>query len=76
MLRSADRSAAGGALFTAEDTQSPIAPLREQWPGIDVEDAYEIQLGNIRRKTAAGRTIRGHKVGLSARAMQRMLGVD
>jgi 2-keto-4-pentenoate hydratase len=39
-------------------------------------DAYEIQLLNIRRRVNAGATVRGHKVGLSARAMQQMMGVD
>ena len=41
-----------------------------------VHDAYEIQLINIRRRLDEGRLIRGHKVGLSSKAMQEMMGVD
>ncbi|MDO8361885.1 MAG: 2-keto-4-pentenoate hydratase, partial [Actinomycetota bacterium] len=52
-----------------------IAPLTDSYADIDVVDAYEIQLINIRKRLAAGRVIRGHKVGLSAKAMQQMLGV-
>jgi 2-keto-4-pentenoate hydratase len=71
-----EREAAAGALATAERDRSAIAPLSQTFPAIDVVDAYEIQLAQIRDKLAAGRTIRGHKVGLSARAMQQMMGVD
>lgn len=59
-------------LATAEITRRPIAPL----PVIDVVDAYEIQLLNIRRRVESGATIVGHKVGLSSLAMQQMMGVD
>jgi 2-keto-4-pentenoate hydratase len=48
----------------------------QAFPGIDVVDAYEIQLLNIRRRLAAGATVYGHKVGLSSKAMQEMMGVD
>ena len=71
-----ERRAVAGALAAAEHDRSPIAPLSQTWPAIDVVDAYEIQLAQMRDKLAAGRAIRGHKVGLSARAMQQMMGVD
>ncbi|BBH18428.1 putative hydratase/decarboxylase [Nocardioides baekrokdamisoli] len=64
------------ALADAEATRTAIAPLRETWPALDVVDAYEIQLLNIRRRLAAGATIKGHKVGLSSLAMQQMMNVD
>jgi 2-keto-4-pentenoate hydratase len=41
-----------------------------------VEDAYAIQTLRLARWIAQGASVRGHKVGLTARAMQRMLGVD
>ena len=53
-----------------------IAPLAQTWPDIDVVDAYEIALLNIRRRVASGATVYGHKVGLSSKAMQEMMGVD
>jgi 2-keto-4-pentenoate hydratase len=64
------------ALASAERDRKPIAPLLETDPSIDVVDAYEIQLLQIRDKLSAGRVVRGHKVGLSSRAMQKMMGVD
>jgi len=76
MLDTAQRSAAAGLLWAAERDRAPIGPLTETFPGIDVVDAYEIQLVNIRRRLAAGARVRGHKVGLSSPVMQQMMGVD
>ncbi|WP_019547385.1 2-keto-4-pentenoate hydratase [Streptomyces sulphureus] len=76
MLDPAQRTAAAEALWTAERERTPVEPLRESHPGIDVVDAYEIQLANIRRRTAQGARVHGHKVGLSSAAMQQMMGVD
>jgi 2-keto-4-pentenoate hydratase len=70
-----ERKAAAKALADAERDTAPIAALSEQWPLIDVVDAYEIQRINIAERVAAGGVIRGHKVGLSSRAMQEMMGV-
>lgn len=71
-----ERAEAADLLFRAEADRAPIAPLVERWPAMDVVDAYEIQLTNIRRRLDAGAAIRGHKVGLASRAMQQMMGVD
>jgi 2-keto-4-pentenoate hydratase len=76
MLSDAVRLEAADALVAAERDRAPIRPLRETWPELDVVDAYEIQLRNIRRRLAEGGTVRGHKVGLSSKAMQEMMGVD
>jgi 2-keto-4-pentenoate hydratase len=71
-----DRQAAAAALAIAERDRAPIAPLTDRWPDLDVVDAYQIQLANVGERVAGGRTVQGHKVGLSARAMQQMFGVD
>jgi 2-keto-4-pentenoate hydratase len=76
VLTAEEREAAAEALRVAEETQVAIPPLVQTWPAIDVVDAYEIQLLNIRRRLAAGATVHGHKVGLSSKAMQEMMGVD
>jgi len=76
MLSDDVRRTVADALRDAETTRRPIAPLRETWPEIDVVDAYEIQLLNIRRRLEAGAGVRGHKVGLSSKAMQEMMAVD
>jgi 2-keto-4-pentenoate hydratase len=76
MLTDTERRAAAGALAEAERSRVPIDPLTTKFPEIDVVDAYEIQLANIADRLKAGALVRGHKVGLSARAMQTMMGVD
>ena len=66
---------AAAALREAESSRKPIEPLAARWPDLDVTDAYRIQLQNIERRVDAGASVRGHKVGLSSRAMQEMMGV-
>src|SRR3984893_12623272 len=63
-------------LAQAERSRQPIAALTAGHPEIDVVDAYEIQLINIRPRVAEGAGVVGHKVGLSSLAMQQMMGVD
>jgi 2-keto-4-pentenoate hydratase len=76
MLDSATRDELAAELARAERTRRPISPLTAAQPGIDVVDAYEIQLINIRQRVATGARVVGHKVGLSSAAMQQMMGVD
>lgn len=76
MLNDAIREALAAALAQAELDRAPIAPLTADYPTIDVVDAYQIQLINIRRRLAGGARVLGHKVGLSSAAMQQMMGVD
>ncbi|TQS24976.1 2-keto-4-pentenoate hydratase [Microbispora sp. KK1-11] len=76
MLNEALRADAAGRLRAAERDRAPIEPLTGTYPDIDVVDAYEIQLANIRGRLAAGARVYGHKVGLSSPVMQRMMGVD
>jgi 2-keto-4-pentenoate hydratase len=76
MLTEDVRRTVADTLRDAEADRRPIPPLRETWPQIDVVDAYQIQLANIRRRLDAGARVNGHKVGLSSKAMQDMMGVD
>ncbi|MFP5220324.1 MAG: 2-keto-4-pentenoate hydratase [Actinomycetes bacterium] len=76
MLSELLRDEAAEALRRAEASREAIPPLVQTFEGIDVVDAYEIQLRNIRRRLDAGATVHGHKVGLSSKAMQEMMGVD
>jgi 2-keto-4-pentenoate hydratase len=76
MLSDDVRRTVADALRDAEVERAPIVPLRDTWPDIDVVDSYEIQLLNIRRRLEAGARVNGHKVGLSSKAMQDMMGVD
>ncbi|MGY2060339.1 2-keto-4-pentenoate hydratase [Nocardia gipuzkoensis] len=76
MLSDAVRSELADRLAAAERDRVPIDPLVVGYPEIDVVDSYEIQLINIRRRVRDGARIVGHKVGLSSKAMQQMMGVD
>ncbi len=76
MLTDQVRHEIAALLATAERTRTPVRPLVEQWPGMDVVDSYEVQLLNIGQRLAAGATVLGHKVGLSSEAMQQMMGVE
>ena len=74
-LSQAEREQAADLLATAEASRIAVPPLVQTFPHIDVVDSYEIQLLNIRQRLAAGATVYGHKVGLSSKAMQEMMGV-
>jgi len=65
------------ALQKAEQSRTPIEPLSDTHPQIDMDDAYKIQLEGIRLRTGgdASRII-GWKVGLTSKAVQQMLNVD
>lgn len=63
-------------LWTAEQTATAIDPPTVEHPGLDVVDAYEIQLINIGKRLDAGARVAGHKVGLASEAMQKMMNVD
>lgn len=76
MIPVATRDALAADLAQAERSRQPITPLTTAHPEIDVVDAYEIQLINIRQRVAEGARVVGHKVGLSSLAMQQMMGVD
>ncbi|WP_213575176.1 2-keto-4-pentenoate hydratase [Rhodococcus sp. USK13] len=76
MLSERQRLDAARSLRDAERDRAPIEPLTATYPDIDVVDAYEIALINIRARLEAGETVYGHKVGLSSEVMQKMMGVD
>lgn len=63
-------------LVRAQTERRPVAPLTERWPDLSVADAYAIQRLNARRRLDAGVRLVGHKIGLTSKAMQEMLGVD
>ncbi|MGK2926426.1 MAG: 2-keto-4-pentenoate hydratase [Lysobacterales bacterium] len=63
-------------LYRAERECRPIRPLTEQHPGLSLADAYRVQQINVDRRLARGERIIGHKIGLTARAMQIKFGVD
>jgi 2-keto-4-pentenoate hydratase len=63
------------ALADAYGTRSPVEPPSASC-AMTLDDAYAIQALQVQRWLAEGATVKGHKVGLTSRAMQKMLGVD
>lgn len=57
-------------LLEAERNVSPVVQLAKTYPGMDIDDAYAIQLEAIGTRRAAGAVLRGHKIGLTSKAMQ------
>jgi 2-keto-4-pentenoate hydratase len=67
---------AASALTEAARTGKYIAPLRETYEQLTIEDAYAIQRVNTGRRLAEGRRLVGCKIGLTSVAVQKQLGVD
>lgn len=62
-------------LLDAYESGKAIAPLTSTYKDMSVADAYAVQLLQVHALTAAGKVVRGHKVGLTSAAMQKQLGV-
>jgi 2-keto-4-pentenoate hydratase len=67
---------AARCLRDAETTGIPCAPVRELLPGGDIDTAYAVQRLNSEQALASGRRLSGRKIGLTAKAVQKQLGVD
>jgi len=76
MLTPEEIGAAAASLDEAERTRIQIRQLSIQHPGMTIADAYAIQGAWVARKLARGRVVRGHKIGLTSKAMQSALGID
>jgi 2-oxo-hept-3-ene-1,7-dioate hydratase len=63
-------------LDRAEKTRTQIRQLSQEFPDITLDDAYAIQKAWIEIKIAAGRIVKGHKIGLTSKAMQSALIID
>ena len=63
-------------LDEAERTRTQIRMLSLEHPAMDMDDAYAIQAAWMALKLDAGRRVRGHKIGLTSRAMQSALDID
>lgn len=59
-------------LFEAECSRGWIEPLSNLHPAADVDDAYRVSLAVRDLKLANGRTVKGHKIGLTSRPMREL----
>jgi 2-oxo-hept-3-ene-1,7-dioate hydratase len=76
MLSDSEIRAAASRLHEAERTRRQIGQLSIAHPGMTLADAYAVQRSWVERKLAEGRVVRGHKIGLTSKAMQSALGID
>lgn len=76
MLTPADIETAARRLHEAERTRTQIGQLSLAYPSITIADAYAVQKAWVAMKLAEGRVIRGHKIGLTSRAMQLSSQID
>ncbi len=57
-------------LQAAEQTRVQLTHFSRRFPGMTMQDGYEIARAWMQLKQAQGRTVIGHKIGLTSRAMQ------
>src|SRR6201986_5654046 len=67
---------AAESLHRAEQTRTQVRQLSITHPSITLDDAYAIQKAWIEIKVAEGRVVKGHKIGLTSKAMQSALNID
>ncbi|GHF54941.1 2-oxo-hept-3-ene-1,7-dioate hydratase [Deinococcus metalli] len=70
MMTDAQVHDAAERLHAAEASRTPIRQLSLQYPAMTIEDGYRVQRAWVDLKLAQGRTLYGHKIGLTSRAMQ------
>lgn len=63
-------------LHAAEQSGKQIRHFSREHPQMDIADAYAIQSAWIDLKLAEGRRIKGHKIGLTSKAMQYSSQID
>lgn len=63
-------------LYNAERTRTPIRQLSLDYPDMTIEDAYAVQRALVEHKVADGRKVKGRKIGLTSKVMQRSVSID
>lgn len=57
-------------LHASEQNRQPIEQFSKRYPDITMEDGYAISRAWVSAKVAQGQVVKGHKIGLTSRAMQ------
>ena len=76
MLEESQVNLAAYALHAALQNRTPIEPLRDTHPGIEIADAYCISEAFLALRKAGGERVIGKKIGVTSAAVQAMLGID
>lgn len=76
MLSEQQIQSAADELYNAEFSRTQIEPLTLKFPEMDMDDAYAVQSAWVNRKIKEGRKVIGYKIGLTSRAMQRVMKIE
>ncbi|MEO7390748.1 MAG: 2-oxo-hept-4-ene-1,7-dioate hydratase [Ramlibacter sp.] len=63
-------------LNQSEKTRVQVGHFSKRFPGMTVEDGYAVSRAWVKMKIAEGHAVRGHKIGLTSRAMQQASQID
>lgn len=63
-------------LHRAEESRVQIQQLSRRYPGMTIDDGYRVSRAWAEIKRAEGRVVRGHKIGLTSRAMQKAVQIS
>ena len=63
-------------LYEARKSRTAVRHISKQHPGMTIADGYAIQRAWVALEQADGRAIKGHKIGLTSRAMQLSSQID
>lgn len=63
-------------LQDSEASRRQVEHFSKRFPGMTIEDGYAISRAWVALKLAQGRQVRGHKIGLTSRAMQLSSQID
>jgi 2-oxo-hept-3-ene-1,7-dioate hydratase len=63
-------------LHQSERSRVQLEHFSKRFPGMTVEDGYAVSRAWVAMKIAEGRQVRGHKIGLTSRAMQISSQID
>jgi 2-oxo-hept-3-ene-1,7-dioate hydratase len=63
-------------LDRSEKSRTQVEHFSKRFPGMTVDDGYAVSRAWVRMKIAQGRKARGHKIGLTSRAMQQSSQID
>ena len=63
-------------LHESERSRVQVEHFSKRYPGMTIEDGYAVSRAWVKMKIAEGRVVRGHKIGLTSRAMQQASQID
>jgi 2-oxo-hept-3-ene-1,7-dioate hydratase len=63
-------------LNESERSRQQVEHFSKRHPGMTIEDGYAVSRAWVAMKIAEGRQVRGHKIGLTSRAMQMSSQID